>query len=97
MRTHGLDPDDASSFLLIEQQQAFTQSSAALSLVRYLRWPWQVLRFLVIVPRPCRDWVYRLVATYRYQWFGQLDQCRLPAEFSSNHDTDIAKRFIETL
>jgi predicted DCC family thiol-disulfide oxidoreductase YuxK len=35
---------------------------------------------MMIVPRIVRDWVYDLVAHYRYQWFGQYDQCRFPGD-----------------
>jgi predicted DCC family thiol-disulfide oxidoreductase YuxK len=33
----------------------------------------------VLVPRPLRDWAYRVVASRRYRWFGQRDACVTPA------------------
>jgi predicted DCC family thiol-disulfide oxidoreductase YuxK len=34
---------------------------------------------LVIVPRPIRDWVYRLIARNRYRWFGRRESCAVPS------------------
>jgi salicylate hydroxylase len=31
-----------------------------------------------LIPRPCRDWLYRLLARNRYRWFGRRRSCYLP-------------------
>ena len=33
-----------------------------------------------LLPRPIRDWKYRLVARHRYRIFGRYDTCPLPTE-----------------
>ncbi len=41
---------------------------------------WRVVGFLLqLVPRPLRDWGYRIVARYRYRVFGRAESCILPA------------------
>lgn len=34
--------------------------------------------FLSLVPRFIRDFVYDIIATYRYRWFGKYERCWLP-------------------
>lgn len=74
-----LDPGDTVSFLLIKNEQAYTQSDAALEIVKDLSaWKWlSVFRF---VPRPLRDSLYRLVARNRYRWFGKRESCFVPSK-----------------
>ncbi|WP_342745174.1 hypothetical protein [Arsukibacterium tuosuense] len=33
-----------------------------------------------MVPRPVRDWCYRLFARNRYKLFGKANECRVPTE-----------------
>ncbi len=66
------------SVVLVEGDQVFTQSTAALRIARGLGLPWRLAYGLIAVPRPLRDWVYDVVARHRYQWFGQRDACLVP-------------------
>ena len=66
------------SVILIEDEKAYTHSTAALKILRRLGAPWSWLYAFVVVPRPIRDWAYRLFARYRYRLFGRKDQCMLP-------------------
>ena len=45
---------------------------------RFLGGRWKL--FLGLIPRPIRNWAYRLVARNRYRWFGKVDQCALLTE-----------------
>lgn len=72
----GTDPD---SMVLLEDGKLYEQSTAALRIARRLSGVWPVLYYLFIwVPRPIRDWVYRVIARNRYRWFGKTDACRMP-------------------
>ena len=66
------------SLVLVENGQVFLRSTAALRVVRSLRFPWPLAFVLVAVPRPLRDWVYDIVARNRYRWFGRRDVCMVP-------------------
>ena len=33
----------------------------------------------ILLPKPVRSWLYRKIARNRYRWFGQTQQCILPA------------------
>ncbi|QDU96119.1 hypothetical protein Pla8534_39380 [Lignipirellula cremea] len=86
---HGLDPDDAQSFLLIKADKAYVRSDAALEIARDLGW-WRWLRIFRILPRGLRDAMYSLVARNRYRWFGRRDTCLIPTP-------EQRSRFIENL
>ena len=75
--TDDLIPID--SVILVENGKAYTHSTAALRIVRKLTGAWPVLYAFIVVPRPIRDFFYRLFAKYRYRLFGRKDQCMLPS------------------
>ncbi len=60
------------------------QSTAALKISGKLSFPVNLLLFFMIFPKPVRDWGYRLIARYRYKWFGRRESCMIPtAELKS--------------
>jgi len=67
------------SVVLVEADKAYTHSTAALRILRRLGAPWSWAYVFIIVPRPIRNWAYRLFAKYRYRLFGRKDQCMLPS------------------
>ena len=85
---HQLDPDALASIVVVDGDRAYTRSDAALRIARDLRFPWNTLGALRIVPRFIRDRVYDVVAANRYRWFGTREACRLPTP-------DVAARFID--
>lgn len=66
------------SVILIEDEKAYTRSTAALRIIRRLGRPWSWLYGLIVVPAPVRDFFYRVFARYRYRFFGRKDQCMIP-------------------
>ena len=75
---HGLDPDDPSSFLLVDGEQAWKDTDAIRRVVAGLGGIWRLAHALALLPRGLRDRVYRLVARNRYRWFGRNEACFLP-------------------
>ncbi len=59
--------------------QIYLRSTASLRIARRLRWPWSLLSGLLIIPRPLRDLVYRLVAAIRHQLAGRSNACEIQA------------------
>lgn len=76
------------TMVLIENGKLYTRSSAALRVLRRLSMPWPLLYGLVLVPKGLRDRIYEIVASHRYEWFGQRDQCRRPTP-------ELRRRFLE--
>jgi predicted DCC family thiol-disulfide oxidoreductase YuxK len=73
----GIDPDRPNSFAFVADGRAFVKSEAALRIARELPW-WGWVSVFLLVPRAIRDWVYDVIARYRYRWFGRTEVCALP-------------------
>ncbi|MCU1067210.1 thiol-disulfide oxidoreductase DCC family protein [Stenotrophomonas maltophilia] len=79
LRSHGLDPQDPASFLLLDAQGAWTDTDAILRVLAGLGGAWRLSGVLKALPRGLRDAAYRALARNRYRWFGRHDACHLPA------------------
>jgi len=74
----GLPADTFNSFMLYQDGNILTRSTAALQMFQQLKgWKW--VKLFWIVPKFIRDAVYNLIATNRYRWFGKKNECWLPA------------------
>lgn len=80
LRQHQLPtPAEPDSVVLVTDGRAYTHSAAALGILQGLGGGWRQLgRLGQVFPRFLRDAVYRLIARYRYRWFGRQDACWLP-------------------
>ena len=74
---HGLDPDDPSSFLLLDEAGAHRDTDAIVRVLAGLGGPWRLAFVVRVAPASWRDAAYRVLARNRYRWFGQR-ACRLP-------------------
>ncbi len=67
------------SVILVENDKAYTHSTAALKIARRLGGIWSVLYALIVIPKPIRDFFYKLFAKNRYKLFGKKDECMIPS------------------
>ena len=79
LEKHKIDENYIDSLVLFEEEKYFVSSTAALKTLSLLTGWEKHLQFLIIVPRPLRDLVYRFVAKFRYKWFGRREQCMIPS------------------
>jgi predicted DCC family thiol-disulfide oxidoreductase YuxK len=66
------------SVILVEDDKFYTHSTAALKVAKHLSGIWSLAYALIIIPKPIRDFFYRLFAKYRYKLFGKKDECMIP-------------------
>jgi predicted DCC family thiol-disulfide oxidoreductase YuxK len=88
LRAFHLPENQLKSLVFIEKGKAFTRSSGALRVSRYLTGAWPLLYTLIIIPGFIRNSVYDWVGKNRYRWFGEKTECWLPTP-------DLKKRFID--
>ncbi|MBN1464129.1 DUF393 domain-containing protein [candidate division KSB1 bacterium] len=74
----GMPIDEYKTIVYIQDGRPFIKSTAFLRIVRHLRMPWPLLQAGYILPKFIRDWLYDIVARYRYRIFGKKDACMLP-------------------
>jgi predicted DCC family thiol-disulfide oxidoreductase YuxK len=84
----GLDAAYQDSVVLIDGDDCYRKSDAALRAARYLDTPLSLGSHLEFVPRFLRDGVYDLVAETRYDVFGKRDRCLIPSP-------DLEDRFLD--
>ena len=78
LKQYGLSSNDLNSFVLIQDNKAYTRSTAALKVAKQLTGPVKLLYGFIIVPAFIRNAVYDLIARKRYKWFGKKDSCMIP-------------------
>ena len=60
-------------------ERTLTHSDAVLRLVRYLGGWYRLAQAGAVVPKPLRDFAYKLFARNRYRLFGRADGCSVPS------------------
>ena len=79
--------EDGDSIILVENDKAYTHSTAGLRVAKGLGSIWSLGYVFIIVPSFIRDFFYRLFAKYRYRLFGRTEACMLPTP-------DVRERFL---
>ena len=78
LEQYGYPLDYLGGLILIDDNRAHDRSSACLRLAGKLNFPWNLLFPLLIIPKPLRDFIYGIIASVRYRWFGKKESCSLP-------------------
>lgn len=78
LRSKNLNPLELKSVILIDDETVYTQSNAALRILKHLDGAWKLGYAFIIIPPFIRNGFYKIVAKYRYKLFGQKDQCMVP-------------------
>ena len=68
------------SIVYIDDNNIYDQSDATLKILERLGGTWGLLSIFGFLPKGFRNYIYRLVAIYRYRIFGKRDTCRIPTE-----------------
>jgi len=74
----GINPNQLSSVFLIEKNKIYNESTAALHICKHLDGPWKLVYIFILIPAFLRDPIYKLIARYRYKWFGKKEACMIP-------------------
>ena len=82
-----LPKEDFKTLVLIEGDNYYLRSTAALKLFKTLGGFWKVFYVFIIVPVPIRDFVYNIVSKNRYKVFGKKETCMVP-------DKNLQNRFM---
>jgi predicted DCC family thiol-disulfide oxidoreductase YuxK len=77
LQKHQLNTENFDSIILVENENYFTESTAAIKIgqeLKGMKWT----KVLWIFPKFLRDFVYKIISKNRYKWFGKQDNCWLP-------------------
>jgi len=78
LRKFNRPTQDLDTVILVEGDQYYTKSSAALRIIRGFKGLWPLMYGFMIVPKFIRDKVYSYIAKNRYKWYGKKDHCMMP-------------------
>ncbi len=84
----GLSNNNFSSFILLENDKVYTESTAALRVARKLNGVLPLVYCFIIIPAFIRNAVYRYIANHRYEWFGKREECWIPTK-------ELKERFLD--
>ena len=87
MRSYGVPNVGVDTFLLIKDGKTYIWTDAALEIAKDLTGYWYLFNVVKVMPRPIRDWFYRVFARNRYVLFGRLESCMIPT-------SEVKSRFI---
>ena len=73
-----VNPEYLDSLVLVEEDQVYFRSTAALRIARNLSGLWPLFYGFIILPSGIRDLIYDWIGKNRYRWFGKKNTCRLP-------------------
>jgi len=71
-------PVDMDNIVFVMEGKLYYKSTAILKIVRSLGGIWVFVNIFYIIPRVMRDFIYDIIAKYRYHIFGKMESCRMP-------------------
>lgn len=77
VKTLDLKPD-IDSIIFYENGKLYYKSIAILHILRSLGGIWIFTNVFYLIPRVIRDFIYDVIAKYRYHIFGKMESCRMP-------------------
>lgn len=84
---NNLDLKSFNSFIYLENNQLYFESTAALKVAKQLSFPISLMYVFIIVPPFIRNGIYKFIANNRYKWFGKQTSCWMPTP-------DLKEKFI---
>jgi len=79
-QSNNFDANKADSIIFYHQSKFYLRSLAFLKIMALLPYPYKLMIVFRAVPSFLRDWVYNIIASNRYKWFGKRNTCRMPSE-----------------
>ena len=74
--------------ILYKDGKFYTRTNAAIRALLEINNLFLPLAILLVIPSFIRDPFYKVVAAYRYKWFGRRDICRLPTPEEKSYFLD---------
>jgi len=75
---YGLSQTDFETNILIEDGKPWYRLDGSARMAQGLGFPWNLAVVVRFLPQTVKDWLYNLIASNRYQWFGRRDTCYRP-------------------
>ena len=90
LSAYHLPVSNYNSFILVNNNDIYTRSTAALLVAKELKGFIKLLYVCIIIPKFIRDAVYNIIAKNRYNWFGKKNECWIPTPELKSLFIDVA-------
>ena len=77
VKTLNLEPS-IDSIIFYDDGIVYYKSTAILKILHSLSGMWTLANLFYIIPKVVRDFIYDVIAKYRYKIFGKMKRCRMP-------------------
>lgn len=77
LNKYDLPINDFDTVILIENDEVYTLSTAALMIIKNLSGVVKYLHLFILIPKVIRDFIYKLIAKNRYAIFGKSKICKI--------------------
>ena len=77
LRQHNLPLNNFNTVVLLQNNEVYTASTAALMIAKNLSGVVHYLHIFIVIPPVLRDFIYKLIAKSRYKLFGKNESCKL--------------------
>ena len=84
LKDHHYTQESISNIVYLRMGKVEIKSTAVLLICWDLGGLLSLASFFFIIPPFIRDFFYDIIATYRYNWFGKKESCRLPTKEEKN-------------
>ncbi len=68
-----------STVAYLKNNNLYTKSTAIILIIADLKGIWSLAKILLLIPTFIRDFIYKIIAKYRYNIFGKQTQCQRPS------------------
>ena len=79
VKTLNIEPN-IDSIIFYDDGTLYYKSTAILKIFQALGDIWKVTAIFFLIPSVIRDFIYDVIAKYRYKIFGKLESCRMPED-----------------
>jgi predicted DCC family thiol-disulfide oxidoreductase YuxK len=77
--TEGVNNNTPLSLIFVYNNNIYLESDAALKIAETIGLTPVLVRIGKLIPRFLRNYIYRVIARYRYSWFGKTNHCMVPS------------------
>lgn len=76
----GLKEKEFDTVVLLFNGTVYLRSEAVILILKMLGFPWSMMGIFRILSKKILDFIYFIISTNRYSWFGKRDTCIIPNE-----------------
>ena len=88
LKQNRIEASKFDSIVLVSKNNIYFKSTAVLKISKHLKFPYNLLVILNVIPTVIRDMFYNIISKYRFSIFGKSETCYIPSN-------NLKERFIK--